>query len=297
MAHKKSNSSNIAAGLLFVLALLFSALIVRSPHQIDSRVLGASSSEMYDLPEDIRQFQVRYHQVNQSASLRVPILLYHYVEDVADPKDTIRKSLNIPPNILDSQIKTLVDSGYTFLTPADIPSYLEGKSLLPNKPIILSFDDGYEDFYTDAFPILKKYNARAVSYIITGSINKNNYMSDAQIKEIINSHLVEIGAHTVHHAYLKGMSYNQAKSEIVQSKADLENEFHIPVVSFAYPYGAFDVQSVELVKKAGFNNAISTIPGIEITQDNIYYIYRIRPGVRTGEQLLKFLGQNSFTQY
>lgn len=221
--------------------------------------------------------------------VKVPILVYHYIEFVKDQRDTIRKSLDILPPTLESQIKTLKSAGYSFIVAADLGLYLDGKKPLPQKPIILTFDDGYEDFYTDVFPILKKYNVVATEYIISGVLGRPNYMTLDQVKEIAASGLVEIGAHTVHHPNLKSLSIEIAKKEIEDSKATLESELGINVVSFAYPYGAYDDAIVSLVKNAGYTNAVTTRGGFIVNQNERLTLFRIHPGVATGQGLISIL--------
>ncbi len=221
--------------------------------------------------------------------LKIPILIYHYIEYVKDPKDKIRLSLNIQPWLLEQQIKTLKQNGFTFLTPSDIPDILTGKTKLPARPIILSFDDGYRDFYTDAFPILKKYQARAINYVVPGFLDLPNNLTHQQLAELNTSSLIEIGAHTVSHAYLKGLNKKRVEFEVRQSKIALEHELKKEIVSFAYPYGAFDLQAVQVVKEAGFKTAVTTLPGVEIHPDNLLLITRIRAGNLTGEGLIHFL--------
>lgn len=222
-------------------------------------------------------------------SFKIPILVYHYVEYVKDNNDTIRKSLNIIPSIFVQQIETLKNAGYTFVTPKEIIDILDGKLRLPDKPVVLSFDDGYRDFYTDVFPILKTYNIKSVNYVVSGFLDKSNYMYRWQLKEIAESGLVEIGAHTVNHATLKGMSEELAKYEIEESKKQLEQLLNIPVFSFAYPNGQFDDQAIRLVKEAGFKSATTTEHGFEINHDNKYSLFRIHPGENLGNFLLNFL--------
>ena len=224
-------------------------------------------------------------------SLTAPILIYHYVEYVRDEKDTIRKSLNIPPYIFIRQIQTLKNAGYTFVTASELIDILDGKIKLPQKPIIISFDDGYRDFYTDVFPILKKYNIKAVVYIVSGFLDKPNYMFTEQIKEIARSGLVEIGAHTVHHYSLKGLDALTVKYEIEESKITLEKLIGTSVVSFAYPDGSFDDQAIELVKEAGLKSAVTTTHGFDVNRENKYFINRIHPGDKIGNFLLNFLEQ------
>lgn len=272
--------------------LIFLLLVVLLNHP---RTTTPPEPEISELPAHFRKLQM--FQNSSATSLRLPILLYHYVEYVKDPGDKIRQSLDIIPSTFEKQLWTLTEAGYTFLTPSQIPDILNGKAVLPPKPIILSFDDGYRDFYTDVFPLLKKYHVRAVNYVVAGFIGKPNNLTDLQIQELVRSNLVEIGAHTLDHPNLRGLPLPRVQYEITEGKKRLEKEFSIPVVSFAYPYGSFDAQALRIVKDAGFTTAVTTAPGININQANRFYIYRIRPGYRTGEDLLKFLNQDTFKAF
>lgn len=225
-------------------------------------------------------------------SLETPILVYHYVEYVTDHRDTIRKSLNTNPHILIKQIETLRNAGYTFITPKELVDILDGKVTPPEKSVVLSFDDGYRDFYTDVFPILKKYRVKAVAYIVSGFLDKPNYMLVEQLKEIARSGLVEIGSHTINHTKLKTIPLEVAKSEIEGGKKALEKLLNIPIVSFAYPDGQFDDHVALLVEKAGFRSAVTTIHGINVNHENKYFLYRIHPGENVGASLLNFLKRN-----
>ena len=100
--------------------------------------------------------------------VKVPILLYHYVEYVKDKGDTIRQSLDIVPRVFEEQIQTLLSDSYTFITMDELADYLDGEQSLPPKPIIITFDDGYRDLRTDVLPILQKYHVKAVAYIVSG---------------------------------------------------------------------------------------------------------------------------------
>lgn len=250
------------------------------------------------VPPDVKQaMQQAPLHVLSATTFRVPILMYHYVEYVQDKGDTTRISLNTPPYILEEEIKTLLQAGYTFITNAELADALDGKIKLPPQPILLTFDDGYEDFYTDVLPILKKYNVKATAYLISGFLNRPNHLTDSQVQEIIQSGIVEIGAHTVHHAWLKGRNLQDITHEAAQSKVMLEQQFNIHIASFAYPFGAFDKQSLDVIKSVGFRTATSTIPGIEQNQQNRYFLCRLRSGGRTGQSLLNWLNQDKFSAY
>lgn len=226
---------------------------------------------------------------NNPQTFDVPILLYHYVEYVKDARDTIRRSLDITPYTFEHQVQTLKDGGYTFLTPKDLNTIIENKMALPKKSVILSFDDGYEDFYTDVLPILKKYNVRAVEYVVSGFLDQPNYMTRAEVREVIASNLVEIGCHTVHHLSLKNASEALARSEIFGCENQIFFDFGVRPVSFAYPYGVYNDSLYPILKQAGLKNAVTTKLGAAVSTDNIYDIPRIRPGTRIGEELITYL--------
>jgi len=224
-----------------------------------------------------------------TSNIHVPILVYHYVEFVKDPKDSTRRSLDIIPPIFEMQLKTLKEAGYNFITASELGQYLDGKKQLPQRPVILTFDDGYQDFYTDVFPLLKKYNIAVTEYVISGFLDTPNYMTTEQVKEVAQSGLVEIGAHTVHHKNLPSLSLEEARFEIEKSREELEKIFEMNIVSFAYPYGGFNDKLAELVKKAGFTSAVTTKGGTIINQENRYTLFRIHPGIAVGESLLREL--------
>lgn len=221
----------------------------------------------------------------------IPILLYHYVEYNRDPKDTIRMGLTIRRDVFEKQVQDLLKLGYKFLTVSEIGEIIDGKAVMPNKAVALTFDDGYRDFYTDIFPILSFYDIHATLFIVSDFLNHSNNLTDAQLSEIVRSGLVEIGGHTVNHLALTSLTSEKAWQEIVEDKKYLENKFGIKMVSFAYPYGLFNEDVVQLVREAGYNQAVSVVKGSEQGSDNRFFMYRIRPGNAIGEYLEKLVGQ------
>ncbi len=258
------------------------------------------------IPRDLAQIQPSakpQHLVKkvvyaaEDVRVRIPILLYHYVENVQDRNDTTRISLNIPPSIFENQLVTMQNDGYTFLTMKEMAAILSGTKTIPAKAVVLTFDDGYRDFYDDVFPILKKHSIAAVAYVVPGLLNGPNYMDSDQVVTIAKSGLVEVAAHTVNHRSLQEDSLSDAYYEIVESKKMLEELIGQPVTNFAYPYGSFDDQAIELVKKAGYDTAVTTLPGDDLSFAERFVLQRVRPGARIGVELLQFLKQTSFAAY
>lgn len=227
--------------------------------------------------------------------VRIPILIYHYVENVKNKRDRIRNIMNVRPDIFESQIKALRDNGYTFMTAGEIAQVLNGMLTLPPKPVAITIDDGHWDLYTDIVPILKKYHAKATAYIIPGFIGGPDFLTPDQLSSVIDSGLVEIGAHTMHHIELANKLLPVVQYEVVQSKATLEKVYGVTVASFAYPSGSFDSQASNAVKAAGFTSAVTTISGISQSYDRRFSMERIRPGNRAGNELLWYIQEQYLT--
>lgn len=302
---QKTTRDKLPLGRFYVLVFLFFAILLGGlalmkiyQANYDSSLNGSEIKEEQQntIPPEVMDFlkgEEKLHLqppvVTQPTSFRVPILMYHYVEYVKDKGDKTRISLDTAPATLEQEVKTLVDAGYNFMTAEELAAVLDGQAQLPPKPILLTFDDGYRDFYTDAYPILKKYHIKATQYVISGFLNNENHLTVAQLREIAKDDLVEIGAHTVHHIWLKGQSPKRASDEVLQSKLALEKLIGKRVVSFAYPFGAFDRQAIEVVQNAGFTNAVSTVAGVNQQWQYRYILYRLRPGGRSGNGLLQWL--------
>ncbi|MDP2934077.1 MAG: polysaccharide deacetylase family protein [bacterium] len=172
-----------------------------------------------------------------ASDMKIPILIYHYVEHVLDQNDKLRIKMNITPETLEQQVKSLQSRGYEMIFVKDIPAIISSRTQTNRKPVALTFDDGYEDFYTDAFPILKALRAKATLYVIADYIGNPAYVSESQLREMVDSGLVEIGSHTLGHPHLKKLSLERAKQEIVDSKRKLQDTLNIKVETFSYPYG------------------------------------------------------------
>lgn len=280
---KKTNfrSSLLVLAVLVGLLTIFYGIYLK----VQSKpVVESPKTEQKKIPE-----AVRFSKPKPDQAFKIPILMYHYVEYVTDDKDTIRKSLSITPYTFEQEVKTLSEANYTFLTANELADILDGEKQLPEKPVLLTFDDGHWDLDTVVLPILKKYDAKATAYIVPGFLGGSDFLTETQLKDVIDSGLIEIGAHTVHHVSLKGKFMPLVQDEVLGSKQILEKKFAFQVTNFAYPNGSFDDQAIQVVKKAGFRTAVSTIPGNEQSSNNRYFLFRLRPGGRVGESLLNYL--------
>ncbi len=192
------------------------------------------------------------------AAAKVPILMYHYIGNNPNPKDLARNTLSVTPDKFEAQMDYLSKQGYTAVSLDTLAAIFSGAATAPAKPIVLTFDDGYIDFYLNAYPILRKYNFSAVEFIATGLIGQPAYMTWAQIEDLQNRGGVTFEAHSITHPNLSILSQAAARNEIKTSKDVIFSHTHYPVNFFAYPYGATNASLQSLVKQAGFVGALGT---------------------------------------
>lgn len=159
---------------------------------------------------------------------RVPVLMYHAVSD----KIWGIPELFISPSTLDAQIQALIENGYTAITFEDLDRIDEIE-----KPVMLTFDDGYDDNYTELFPILKKYNVKATVFVIVNDLGKNHKLTKEQVKEMSDSGLVSIQSHTMSHNYLDGMSESSLIREHYNSMIELARITGKQPFVMCYPTG------------------------------------------------------------
>jgi peptidoglycan/xylan/chitin deacetylase (PgdA/CDA1 family) len=197
----------------------------------------------------IANYEVIRHLVRS-----VPILLYHKVGSDAD-------SLTVSTERFDSDMEYLALNGYNTLSLDDVRRRVNNEDApMPKKPVLITFDDGYLDNYTNAFPILEKYNLKASFYIITGMIGQQNRVTAAQIREM-DAAGMGIGSHTVTHRALGELTPEEAKAELSQSKAALEQMLGKNIDFIAYPCGSYRDDTLQIVRKAGYSGGFSVRQG------------------------------------
>jgi peptidoglycan/xylan/chitin deacetylase (PgdA/CDA1 family) len=223
-------------------------------------------------------------------STSIPILYYHYIAENPNPADTARDSLSLSPNKFEEQMKYLSENGYSTISLDTLYSIMMGETPRPAKPVVLTFDDGYIDFYINAYPIMRRYNIHSVAFIPTGLMGGGYYMSWEQIKEMQSSGLVNFQPHSINHPYLPTLSTESMTYQVEESKRVLEQNLGIKTNFFAYPYGASNSQTWQAVKNAGFVGAVGTWPGILQSEGVIFNLPRLRvPGGATLDQFKKLI--------
>jgi len=189
------------------------------------------------------------------------ILMYHHICPTTDVTD----AFTIQPNVFEQHLSLLQKKGFSFIGAEDLIQSRLGKKALPNKPVLLTFDDGYTDNATQLLPLLQKYQAKAVIFLVTDFIGtKKGYMTWQQAKELQQSGLVTFGSHTCSHARLRQLTNEQIEQELQNSKQKIEQQLGTACKCFCYPFGSggFDKRVRPLVLKAGYELDFSTKQGI-----------------------------------
>jgi len=211
------------------------------------------------------------------ASIKVPVLTFHYIRVNPDPRDRLGFALSVTPADFAAQMDWLAQNGYHPITTEDLYLYLNHARGLPSKPVILTFDDGYADFYTTALPILRSHSFKATAYIVSGFVGRGGYMTPDQIREADRSG-IEIGSHSVTHANLARSSVGNIRAEVGDSKRYLEQLLGHPVTAFCYPSGKYSATVANEVAAAGYHDATTTAYGFWHSLGDRYTWTRLRVG-------------------
>lgn len=225
-------------------------------------------------------------------SYMTPILMYHHIDERWQ-----EWKLSVSPASFARQMEFLKAHRYNVISLSEYLELLKNKKPMPRKSVVITFDDGYDNNFTEAFPVLKKINFPATIFVQVDGVGRKGYMTWDDIL-ILAENGVEIGSHTMHHGFLPDLSDEEMKKEIYESKAALEERLERPVTLFSYPGGGFNAAARQHVIDAGYIGATATHPGPDYPDLDPYALKRIRIS-RTSDNLFVFWLQLSgfYTHY
>lgn len=215
----------------------------------------------------------------------VPILMYHSISAQASQQF---RSFAVTPAVFAEQMAALAAQGYTPMTVTQlVQAWQQEPSLVPPKPVVLTFDDGFADFYTQALPVLLHYGFTATLYVTTSFVDGTSrwlhregeanrlMLSWNQLDEIARCG-VKCGAHSHSHPQLDALPLTLAQEEITHSKELLEQHLGLPVTSFAYPFGYQNSLTRNLVQQAGYTSACAVKYALSSPQSDSFALARLK---------------------
>jgi peptidoglycan/xylan/chitin deacetylase (PgdA/CDA1 family) len=214
--------------------------------------------------------------------------MYHSIDE--KHKET---KLSVSPRDFERQMAFLHSHEYEVVRLEDLVKAKEAGIPIAPQTVAITFDDGYENNYTCAFPVLKRYQFPATIFVATNNIGKPGFLNEQQITEMADSGIISIGSHTLNHVYLPSITdEEQLRREIFESKQRLEELTGQKEIVFSYPVGGFTPRIRQLVREAGYLGACATNPGKNCPNDDIYALKRVRIS-RTSENMLVFWIESS----
>jgi peptidoglycan/xylan/chitin deacetylase (PgdA/CDA1 family) len=207
----------------------------------------------------------------------VPVLMYHYIRVNPNPRDRLGYSLSVTPAMFHAQMAYLARNHYHTVTLSQAVQAIRSHRALPPRSVVLTFDDGYADFFTTAIPEMQRYGFTATDYVVPGLIGRPSFMTWTQVVQADQMGFT-IAAHTMHHVPLASIRTASALWEMAESKRVLEGMVGHPVIEFAYPYGSFNYYLASRARAMGFESAASTIPGPWHQAGQLWWLTRQRVG-------------------
>ena len=282
----------IVAAAVMAISGCFSAAQNRTAIEepADSSRLTSSKSRSA-MPANIDEIKIADANTILSRK-QVPVLCYHQIRDWKPTDSKSAKDYIVPVETFKAHLKMLADSGYQTILPDEYYAYLNLGTPLPEKPIMLTFDDTEENQYAIAAPEMEKYGFKAVYFVMTVSLGRPKYMSKDQVKQLAEAGHV-IGSHTWDHQNVKKYKDGDWVTQIEKPTKTLEAITGKKVEHFAYPFGLWNPEAFPELKKRGFKSAY--VLAEKRDQDNpLFTIRRIIASGYWGAERLNNSIQRSF---
>jgi peptidoglycan/xylan/chitin deacetylase (PgdA/CDA1 family) len=224
-------------------------------------------------------------------TVQVPIPMYHYLSVPPDGADRYRRDLSVAPDLFAQHLDRLLEEGYTTIRLDDLLAHLTGGSPLPARPVILTFDDGYRDNYTNAFPLLKERGMTATFFIITDLIDANlpDYLSWDMVREM-HAGGMSIQSHGRNHASLKGRDDDYLIWQALGSLETIEYELGVRPRFISYPAGQYDENTIRIFQSAHYWAGVTTVQGATHNSEELFQLQRVRiRGTTSADDLIRLL--------
>jgi peptidoglycan/xylan/chitin deacetylase (PgdA/CDA1 family) len=203
--------------------------------------------------------------------------MYHHIDDAPYGADAIRRDLSVPPKRFEEQLRYLRREGYETITLNDLALHLTIGKPLPPKPIILTFDDGYSDAYTHAFPLLQRYGFSGTFFLISAPIDAGDpdFLSWSEVKEMFAEGM-RFEPHSYDHPDMRSRGFDFVVFQILAPKEAIEARVGETCRFFAYPFGRYDPFIIDVLRSAHFWGGVLTEQGATHVASDLFTLRRVR---------------------
>jgi peptidoglycan/xylan/chitin deacetylase (PgdA/CDA1 family) len=210
-----------------------------------------------------------------AAAPAVPVLMYHRIDRVLSAHDPITVGLTVMAPAFEAQLQFLRQHGFRSVTLDDMWTGVIRHASASAREIVLTFDDGYEDNYAVAFPLLRRYGFTGTFFVVTSTVGTSDHLTVAQIKEMAAAGMA-FGSHGQHHVDFSALPPSIARSELENSKRLIGGWVGDPVTFFAYPSGRYSESVERNLSDLGYRGAVTEIPGFVNATSRPYELERVR---------------------
>lgn len=241
---------------------------------------GSNSNKTVQLKE--HKIPCKNHTTAHTMTYQLPILMYHSISPTGSPA---LARYRVTPESFEEQLRYLHDAGFHSIRLEDWQTAMETKTPLSGRAVLITFDDGYRNFFTHAWPVLKHYGFSATVFIVTdevGGSNRWDTMYGEQIPllgwdeiHLLHAEGIEFGSHSASHSYLTALSAEEIVREGARSRAVLWRKLRVPVEAFAYPHGAEDEVVQHLIGACGYIYGLSCRWGFSSYHDSLLALPRL----------------------
>lgn len=272
----------VIVSILFILGLITFDLV--NSFKAESKNQRLVSESLNDTKKDksvkeVDLNNVKYNNIIKEREFKgqnlkyndksVPVLMYHSIDYEKG------NELRVPKEAFREQMSYLKESGYTTLTLDELYDFFINNKPVPNKSIVITFDDGYKDNFENAYPVLKEFGFNATIFVITSTVDANkNYLTSPQIKEL-EENGIDIESHTVNHEQLDKLTYAEQLTTLKNSREYIEKLLGKQKKYTAYPFGKWNDDTIKAVKEAGYSMVFTTESGWGNKSQGIYELHRV----------------------
>lgn len=209
-------------------------------------------------------------------SLDLPILMYHRVQSVpSSDNDPQLRNLSVPPESFEEHAAMIAAMGAETVGLEDVQDFFFGRKPAPSRAVVLTFDDGYDNTYTRAFPVLRRLGMRATVFVVPSLVDQPGFLTWDQIREL-SAVGWSIQSHTLSHHDLRTLSNTELARELRESRTQIERVTGRPVWYLCYPSGVYDRRVIDAASLAGYHGAVTVNYGTRLEQRQLFELPRVR---------------------